>query len=259
LESYRVDVTWLGSNVNALPSGLAPMPGITNYYLPSCEAGALGVQSFARVQYANIYAGFDLAFYQTDGHLEYDFIGNIGADPRLIQFQYEGQTALYVDGQGQLVVETPFGKLTEHRPLVTQAGRQLQASWKVVGAVASIEIQNLDANLPFVIDPVVRAWGTYLGGTATDIVRSSAADGLGNVTIVGSTASNAPAVFAPVGAFQTAYGGGLQDAFITKFDGNGNRVWSTYFGRTLNDEALDCHMVEAHKMLSSRSLIRMVL
>ena len=46
----------------------------------------------------------------------------------------------------------------------------------------------------------------------------------------GQTASND--FFTSVGAFQTTYGGGTSDAFVSKFDVNGTSLYSTYLGGT---------------------------
>jgi len=72
-----------------------------------------------------------------------------------------------------------------------------------------------------------RLWGTYYGGAASDFVLSIAIDLSGNVLVSGVTASTS-AISAS--GFQNSYGGGGWDAFLTKFDPAGARVWSTYYG-----------------------------
>jgi len=88
-------------------------------------------------------------------------------------------------------------------------------------------------------------WATYCGGTklkgqvagsrgayAQDNGTGIALDGRSSIVITGTAFS----VDFPVtaGAFQTNYTGSLpadtSNAFVTKFDGNGNLLWSSYYG-----------------------------
>ena len=39
------------------------------------------------------------------------------------------------------------------------------------------------------------------------------------------------------GGFQNTYGGGTNDAFIVKFNSNGGRIWSSYYGGESDDPA----------------------
>ena len=89
-------------------------------------------------------------------------------------------------------------------------------------------------------DPTgTRKWATYLGGTQGETGRDITFDSANNIDVVGTTGS----VDFPVtpGAFQTimtVYQKAI-DAFITKFDINGNRLWSTYVGGGDTDEGND--------------------
>lgn len=80
-----------------------------------------------------------------------------------------------------------------------------------------------------------RQWGTYYGGTRTDIGFNSAADKFGNVYLIGYTQDTSSLTFTS-GGFQNTYGGGNNDAFLVKFDSNGNRLWATYYGGSGDDQ-----------------------
>lgn len=78
-----------------------------------------------------------------------------------------------------------------------------------------------------------RHWATYFGDSQWDMADAITGDDSGNVYMTGFTLS-ATAIATP-GAFQAAYGGSpiasnLGDAYLVKFDCNGNRQWSTYYG-----------------------------
>ncbi len=71
-------------------------------------------------------------------------------------------------------------------------------------------------------------WGTYYGGSGADDGTSVTTDGVGNIFMGGTTASTSD--IATPGTFQTAFGGGANDAFVVKFSSSGVRQWATYFG-----------------------------
>lgn len=76
-------------------------------------------------------------------------------------------------------------------------------------------------------------YSTYLGGNNTDQGDGIAVDSSGNAYVTGWTSSTDFPTTA--GAFQTAFGGGSQDAFVTKLDATGNAlVYSTYLGGSID-------------------------
>ncbi len=84
----------------------------------------------------------------------------------------------------------------------------------------------------------VRQWGTYFGGDDADYANDIAIDPYGNIAITGQTWSRSnitsPGSHQPAydtsgptsGRFATRY----PDAFLAKFNSNGARLWSTYYG-----------------------------
>ncbi len=75
-------------------------------------------------------------------------------------------------------------------------------------------------------------WATYYGGSGDDQGYAVSTDNNGNVYLAGFTSSTDNIAS---GGFQNTYGGGTSDAFIVKFNANGNRVWGSYFGGESND------------------------
>jgi len=82
-------------------------------------------------------------------------------------------------------------------------------------------------------------YSTYLGGSAADYGYAIAVDSTGNAYIFGNTASstNFPVTS---GAYQTTYGGGSTDAFVSKLNADGTGlVYSTYLGGSTYDYGFD--------------------
>ncbi|HYO50638.1 MAG TPA: SBBP repeat-containing protein, partial [Chloroflexia bacterium] len=82
-------------------------------------------------------------------------------------------------------------------------------------------------------------YSTYLGGSGQDIQANDlawvvTADAAGSAYVTGETMSPS---FPTRNAFQPSYGGGFQDAFVTKFTPKGiNLAYSTYLGGTGTDD-----------------------
>jgi len=74
-----------------------------------------------------------------------------------------------------------------------------------------------------------RLWGTYYGGPSFDRFYDMDLDNAGNIYAAGIAYSNSGILSTP-GSFQPAHAGGISDGLLVKFDNNGNRIWSTYFG-----------------------------
>ena len=77
-------------------------------------------------------------------------------------------------------------------------------------------------------------YSTYLGGIGDDQGLGIAVDGSGNAYVTGRTSSTDFPVTR--GAFQTSYGGGTDDVFVTKLNSTGSALlYSTYLGGSAQD------------------------
>jgi hypothetical protein len=65
------------------------LPGTANYFIGNDPAKwRTSVPTYAKVKYAGIYPGIDLAYYGNQRQLEYDFIVAPGASPKPIRLQF---------------------------------------------------------------------------------------------------------------------------------------------------------------------------
>ncbi|MBL7912153.1 MAG: gliding motility-associated C-terminal domain-containing protein [Bacteroidia bacterium] len=243
---YRLDINWLNANTNALIKKGEALEGFDNYYLEACPQGALNVKSYKNIIYQQLYSGIDLKWYEKNGNLKYDYMVAAGADHKQIQLEFSGAEKLSINKKGELIIKTPLGELIEAAPYVTQNGKQLFAKWVINKGVVSFDIKNIDPALPFIIDPLIRVWGTYYGGLSVESSCFPITDSFGNVYLSGETKSSNLTSIATVGAHQTTYAGGGNwgDAFLVKFNSGGVRQWGTYYGGAQNDFA-NCICVDA--------------
>src|SRR5207302_858871 len=71
-------------------------------------------------------------------------------------------------------------------------------------------------------------YSTYLGGSGYDVGYGLAVDATGNAYVTGYTGGSFPTT---AGAYQTTFGGGATDAFVTKLNALGSALlYSTYLG-----------------------------
>lgn len=244
---HRIDFNWLNCNTNAAIRRGDAIDGYENFYLESCPQGVLQVKSYKDITYQNLYPGIDLKWYEKDQRLKYDYYIAAGADYQLIKVELKGAQNISINASGQLVVSTSIGELIEEAPVAEQGGRPLPIKWKVNGNIVSFQIDQFDAQLPITIDPLVRAWGTFYGGTHTDEIIGSCNDINNNLLVTGRSQSFNGTTIATIGSYQVSFGGQGQsgafyagDSFLAKFNSAGIRQWATYYGGSGDDYGADC-------------------
>ena len=227
---YRTDINWLGFNRDYTIENGASTAGFNNYYLPSCPDGAMNVKSYGAVTFKNLYDGIDVKWYEKNGELEYDFIVAPNTDYTKISWEIKGADRISIGENGQLIIETPLGNIEEQAPIAFQGETMIEATWKIDGNKISFQLGSYNENEVLIIDPVVRLWGTYYGGTGFDQRISCAIGASGNVYLAGNT--NSTTGIATTGAHQTSLGNRSGNAFLVKFNSSGVRQWGTYYGGT---------------------------
>ncbi len=225
-------------NANPAPQieGQDPQPGIVNYFTGNDPMQwHTNISTYARVVYHAIYPGIDLAYYGTQGQLEYDYVVAPGTDPGVILLSIAGTQSLHLATDGSLLLTTNSGELRQAAPVIYQevaGARQLISGGYMLlnDHEVRFTVGTYDRNKDLIIDPVL-SYSTYLGGSSNESGNALARDGRGNVYVTGYTYS--PAF--PTTSLTTTFGGG-SDAFVTKLNATGTaKLYSTYFGGGRND------------------------
>ena len=231
-----------GSNTHASFAGLDELPGKSNYIIGKrAENWHTNIPTYRQVARRDIYRGIDVVYYGTQRQLEYDFVVSPGANPGVIQLDFQGAQNLRTDSAGNLIVSVADGELRMQRPLAYQqvAGekRVVAASYIVQGPSVTFELAAYDPRLPLVIDPTL-AYSTYLGGSNIDGANAIAVAPDATAFIVGGTFSTD---FPTAHPLQPDAGGPHdfpQDAFVAKISADGSTLlYSTYLGGTESDVA----------------------
>jgi hypothetical protein len=241
-EQMVLRTNFIGANPNPAFSGSEQMKYKCNFfYGDNPDQWHTDVPNYQAVYIDEIYPGIELKYYGNGQQAEYDFIISPGADYSQIQIQYEGVRSLSVNSSGELVIETEWGSLTEHKPIVYQMDgdmrHEIQGQYKLAdnNSFSFVLDDEYNPELPAVIDPIL-VYSTYLGGSSGDLGFCIAVNNSGYVYIAGSTSSYNYPVVDP---YQSNRAGDW-DIFISKFSSDGSSLtYSTYLGGSGYDNASD--------------------
>ncbi|WP_343618202.1 T9SS type B sorting domain-containing protein [Flavobacterium sp.] len=244
---HRIDIDFLNSNSKVELIAEQESADFDNYYnVPNKPEGILGVYQYKQITYKNIYPNIDAIFTipaDPNKTVEYNFIIHPKGKISDIQLKFSGAETDLVDNKIQMNVR--FGKMEETLPAswIEEKGHKkgiIVSYQKLKKNVYGFRSANFLIGKKVVIDPVPnRMWGTFIGGERWDKNYSIDRDASNNVYTAGATWSMTN--LASSGAHQTVFGSSLYsstfilDGFISKFDENGNRLWTTYYGGQLDD------------------------
>jgi len=238
LQPVDFSMRFLGTNPHARAEGLDALPSHTNYFRGSDPSRwRTGIPNYARVEYANVYAGISLVCYSRDGDLELDWVVAPGADPSKIRFSVEGAVP-EIESSGDLVMRQATSEIRQKKPAIFQedggARKAIEGGFALGGGKeVSFQVGKFDRHLPLVIDPVI-VYSTWLGGSrgpagSGENPAGIGVDAAGDIYIAGITSS---ADFPLANPLQSTFAG-IAEGFVTKLSPDGSTLlYSTYIGGT---------------------------
>jgi hypothetical protein len=258
MDGYRVDMELVGSRDGSVLAE-EPAAGWDNYYHGD-RSGVLGVRSFRRLIYRDLYPGIDMVVYGGERGMKYDFIVRPGGRAADIRLRYVAAGGVSVTRSGGLRVVNPLGTIEEGKPYSYQPEdsrttegrgsepkRNVASRFRLSDGTVGFELGDYDRSRTLVIDPGVK-WSTYFGGSDDEFGAAVAVDSAHNVFVGGYTTSNDFPV--SPGAFQNGFKGGSvnfnSDGFLLKLDQNGMKLWATYFGGA-DDDFVNAVAVDRHQ------------
>ncbi|MBS1903386.1 MAG: hypothetical protein JSS75_06775 [Bacteroidetes bacterium] len=241
LQLTRLDMELVGANPDPTIESIDRTSSYSNFYLAQCAL--THVPHYKTIVYRDVYPKIDLVVRARATGIKHEFIVHPGGDPSVIALRYAGMDSLRLTGKGDLNIATPAGLLTEDHPYCYQTPHdesgninpEIGSGFVIERDVVRFRLDRYDHTKDLVIDPLHPAWGSYFGGTGgEEQAQSPVINRAGNIYFCGFTQSNTN--IASSGAYQTTRGGGY-DAYLAKFDPNGNELWSTYYGGSGDDYA----------------------
>ena len=187
------------------------------------------------VLYKELYTNIDCKVYGIERQVEYDWIVKQGGNPDDIRFEYREVKGTRIDEEGNLLIATEFGELMHKKPYsyqeINETERvEIDVTFKKIGEnIYGFEVGDYDRSCELIIDPVVLAYSTYLGGRLDDVADGIALDNNGYVYVTGNISS---ADF-PIKNSYKAYDGS-SEIFVAKLDttssGASSLICSTIVG-----------------------------
>lgn len=242
IQFARVDLELVGANYPTLENKDA-----SNY--PEEIVYSISQNNYSRIPkyseiiYKNVYNNIDIKFsFNNEGKPKYDFIVKPGGNPSDIIIKVNGIEDITLNKDNKTVsFNTYLGAIQEEIPeayitdnLLSDNKTKVKGHFKRINQnTFGFIVSNYDKSKNLVIDPQI-IWGTYLGGSDIDNTYGVTIDSNGNIYAAGETSS--VDYIATQGAYQGEINGFI-DAFIRKFDCNGQLIWSTYFGGEEHDSA----------------------
>jgi gliding motility-associated-like protein len=233
---HRVDIDFVNSNPNVELVTNKASTDYDNYYnIPNKPEGVINVHQYQQITYKNIYPNIDVVFSipkDTLKTVEYNFVVHPKGNISDIQLKFNGAKTELVDNKIKMQVR--FGEMEETLPASwTEDGMSKKsinvAYSKIKKDVYGFKTANAISNKTVIIDPVpVRLWGTYFGGENGETPTSLFCKD-DYIYLTGTTTSTDNIASAGANTFYYASISDY-DSFLVKFNSNGTRVWSTYYG-----------------------------
>lgn len=194
----------------------------------SAEGNFENISNYKKIIYKDIAQGIDIEFVIKNGQFKYNLLVTPKADLSkfFVRIKSEKTPSL---NNGKLILNTIHGELVESIPLsyLNNSKKETEVNYKLIGRKLSFETNEQQRDETLIIDPVPDLiWNTYFGGSQYDLVNDIALNDSNKIYQTGFTMSLDN--ISTSGAFLENYQGDL-DAFVSKFDLDGNIIWSTYY------------------------------
>ncbi|MCW5963725.1 MAG: hypothetical protein KIT83_06790 [Bryobacterales bacterium] len=188
-------IRFLSPNAEVTLTPISPSPLRTLHFRLGADSpqDSEEVPTYSRVAASSLYPGIDVAYYGSDGDLEFDFLVQPGADPSQIQLQLAGVTEIRMDSRGDLHFKANGTPYRQRAPIAYQViqgeRREVHATLRTLdhGLTYGFSLGSYDLQHPLVIDPILE-FASYL--TAPENVFADGLqydrDGFLHVVLTGS-------------------------------------------------------------------------
>ena len=233
-DAHVIRSKFIGSNWQGLKSEKNTSTFYNNYILGNDSTKWKGkVYNHSDVTLIDFYPDINLNLNGTRGILKYSLELEAEADVSLIKIEYSGQDKIYINKEGQLIIENRFGEIIEGKPIAwVENGNEKEAvkiKYKLNKNVLSFVFpRGYDHSKRLTIDPSL-TFSTFSGSTADNWGMSATPDY--NANLVGGGVVFGVGYPILTGAFDASFNGGTVDIAITKFTSDGSSaLFSTYMG-----------------------------
>jgi len=232
--SRRVDISLVDANPAPVIEPLGRLSTRTDYLVGNRANWHKRVPEYQRVVYHSVYPGIDIVYYGNQNQLEYDFMLQPGVDPGSIRWKFRGADRVRLTDKGDLLVESGGTPFVQKRPVIYQQGREVAGHYTLLrGGAVGLRLNAYNRSQPLVVDPVL-AYGSFLGGNASDSIAAMKVDSNGRMYVAGYTYNSD----LQANLNQAQNNGGI-DCFVAvidaRFSGGQSLPSLTYLGGSRDD------------------------
>ena len=232
ISPIAVTLEFVGANPSVAPVGEELSPARFSYFTGPRENWVVGLKSYTRLVYADLWPGIDLVYTASIDRLKYLFVVKPGADPKWIKLRYRGAESVSLDKDGKLLIGTAVEDFRDDRPTAHQeiygTVKDVNAEYVLLdsdaagGQAYGFKIGTYNDEEVLIIDPAILVYSGFIGGTDDDRGNAIAVDADGNAFVTGET-NSLQSSFPVTGRLDAAQNGGI-DAFVAKVDASGTRL-----------------------------------
>lgn len=185
------------------------------------------------VNYLGLYDGIDMAVYESNSTVKYDVIVHPGSNPYTFKVAYSGQDGLYINKEGELVIETTLGNITEAKPYAYQNINGFKKKVPCEFVLSENEMhfafpEGYDNTVDLIIDPSL-TFSTFTGAGADNWGMTACPDINKNLIAGGIVFGNSYPLSS--GTYDATFNSGQVDVGLTKFNSTGTGlIFSTFLG-----------------------------
>jgi hypothetical protein len=117
---YVLKLDFVGASPQVKLRGEETTEAVVSYFTGPQDHWQVGLPTYSKIIYANLWPGIDLVYSGTNSRLKYAFVVQPGADPAQVRLAYRGSTGLTLTDGEQLAIGTPVGELRDEKPYVYQ-------------------------------------------------------------------------------------------------------------------------------------------
>jgi gliding motility-associated-like protein len=233
INQHAYKINFINMNKNCRIINNQPTKEYYNYFIGKDPLKwASDVKGYHQITYSDLYKGIDLKLYSKYFNLKYDLIIQAGANPKVIQFKYEGVEDVSIK-KGRIHIQTSVNHIIEDEPfafqLIDNKKVKVACEYKLKNNTISYHFpEGYNKKIPLIIDPTL-IFSTYSGSFSNNFGYSATFDSKGFLYSGSSVFGNQYPT--TLGAYNTSWNGGVVDIGISKFDTSGTfLIYSTYLG-----------------------------
>lgn len=194
---------FIGANPNVEIVGENEQKAVHNFYV---DKRSVAAHAWKKLVYKELYPGIDMELYfpeDKNGGFKYNLIVKPGADPSVIKIKYPGNDGIQLSAEGNIIIESPFGKFTDHAPIANEAqtAKAVDCSFNLNKNTVQFNLANYDASKGLIIDPFTSTPVFAGGNSAYDVDW----DNGGNCYVYGGTAPFQVLKYDPAGTLLWTY------------------------------------------------------